>query len=75
MLPEDWFSILIVDLQVSVYKQRAIVVMATKARRDRKKSWPARKSYRLSIVVRLAENNQGDFSGEVRDADNPRVSG
>ena len=63
------------DHGVSVYKQTFIVAMAIEARKDRNKSWPARRSYHQSIVIQNCRNNQGDFSGEVRDADNPRVSG
>jgi hypothetical protein len=63
------------DHGVSVYKQEIIVAMVIEARKDRNKSWPARRSYHQSIVIQNCWNNQGDFSGEVRDADNPRVSG
>jgi hypothetical protein len=54
--------------RLSVRKQTVRVAMVMNARKDEKKSWVARKSYLLSILRTKYCNNQGDFSGNVRDA-------
>ena len=64
-----------VTREVSVYRQTVVFAMEIKVREDRDTKQPARKCYRLSIVVQSAGNSHGDFSGEERDTDNPRVSG